>query len=103
VLPLTYYLFLSCALLLIGVIGAVARCNIIIRFFSTGLILNAAAINFLAFARLYGDASGQIFAILIITITALEFLVALAIIAAVFSRWKNPGPGTEKELPSHLN
>ena len=40
-LPLTHYLFLSCALLFIGLIGVLTRRNPIIRLFSMEIILNA--------------------------------------------------------------
>jgi NADH-quinone oxidoreductase subunit K len=93
-LPTPYYLFLSFALLLIAVIGALIRRNLIIRLFCVELILNAANINFMAFARTFSDVAGQLFAIFIIITMAAEMLVGLAIIAAVFRRWQNaPGRG----------
>ena len=102
-LPLTHYLFLSCALLFIGLIGVLTRRNPIIRLFSMEIILNATSINLAAFARLYGDASGQIFAMLTVVMLALELLVALAIIAAVCSRWNRATPEDEKDLSSQLD
>ncbi len=90
--PIGHYLFLSFALMMIGVIGAVTRRNSIIRLFSLELILTAASINFAAFARLFGDAVGHVFAILLTIIVCIEMLVALAIFAAVFRRL--PGPAS---------
>jgi NADH-quinone oxidoreductase subunit K len=87
-LPVAHYLFLSFALFFIGLTGVLSRRNLIVKLFSVEIILNAASINFMAFARLYGDATGQVFSILVVAILALELLVALVIIAAVFSRWK---------------
>jgi NADH:ubiquinone oxidoreductase subunit K len=52
---------------------------------------------------LYGDASGQVFAILVVAVLVLELLVALAIIAAVCSRWKCATPDDEKDLSSQLD
>ena len=102
-LPITHYLLLSFALLFIGLTGALTRRNLIVKLFSIEIILNATSINFLAFARLYGDASGQVFAILAVATLGLELLVALAIIAAVCSRWKCSTPDDEKNLSSQLD
>ncbi|MDP9337814.1 MAG: NADH-quinone oxidoreductase subunit NuoK [Acidobacteriota bacterium] len=88
-LPISDYLFLSFALLLIGLIGVVTRRNLIIKLFSMELILNAASINLMAFARLFADAAGETFAFFTVAIIAAQFLMALAIIAAVFTRWHN--------------
>jgi NADH-quinone oxidoreductase subunit K len=96
-LPVYEYLFLTFALLLIGVIGVITRRNIVIKLFSVELILNAVAINLMAFARMFADAAGQTFALFLIAVMAAEILVALAIVAAVFRRWKTPP--SPAELP----
>jgi NADH-quinone oxidoreductase subunit K len=102
-LPITHYLFLSSALFFIGLTGVVTRRNLVVKLFSMELILNAASINFMAFARLYGDASGQVFAMLTVATLALELLVALVIVAAVCSRWKFASPDDDKDLSSQLD
>jgi NADH-quinone oxidoreductase subunit K len=102
-LPLTHYLFLSFALFFIGLTGVLTRRNLIIKLFSMEIILNATSINLVASARLYGDASGQVFAIVSVAVLALEVLVALAIIAAVCSRWKCARLDDEKDLSSQLD
>jgi NADH-quinone oxidoreductase subunit K len=91
-LPIHYYLFLSLALLIVGIVGAATRRNLIVKLLSVELILGAASINFMAFARLFADAAGQLFSLFIILITAAEFLVALAIIAVVARRWQSYAP-----------
>ena len=88
-LPISDYLFLSFALLLIGAAGVVTRRNLIIKLFSIELILNAAGINLMAFARFFADAAGETFSTFIILMVAAQVLVAMAIIAAVFTRWLN--------------
>jgi NADH-quinone oxidoreductase subunit K len=102
-LPVTHYLFLSFALFFIGLTGVLTRHNLIVKLFSIEIILNAASINFMAFARLYGDASGQVFSMLVVAMLALELLVALVIIAAVCSRWKCATPDDGKDLSSQLD
>jgi NADH-quinone oxidoreductase subunit K len=102
-LPVTHYLFLSFALFFIGLTGVLTRHNLIAKLFSIEIILNGASINFMAFARLYGDASGQVFSMLVVAMLALELLVALVIIAAVCSRWKCGTPDDGKDLSPQLD
>jgi NADH-quinone oxidoreductase subunit K len=101
--PVTHYLFLSFALFLIGLTGVLTRRNLVVKLFSVEIILNAASINCMAVARLYGDAAGQVFSMLVVVILALELLVALVIIAAVCSRWKCATPDDGKYLSSQLD
>jgi NADH-quinone oxidoreductase subunit K len=82
--PITYYVFLSLALLIIGVIGVVTRRNVIIILMSVELILNAVNINLVAFSRMAGHVNGQVFAIFVITDAAAEAAVGLGIIIAYF-------------------
>jgi NADH:ubiquinone oxidoreductase subunit K len=93
-LPIPYYLFLSIALLIIGVTSALIRRNLLVKLFSVQLILIGASLNFMAFARLFADAPGQLFAFLIIFVATAEILVALAIVAAVF-RWQHVPPADD--------
>ena len=60
--------------------------NLLVKLFSAELILIGASLNFMAFARLFADAPGQLFAFLIIFVGTAEILVALAIVAAVLPR-----------------
>jgi NADH-quinone oxidoreductase subunit K len=83
-LPVAYYLYLSLALLLIGVVGVLTRRNVIVILMSIELILNAVNINLVAFSRLFGDVAGQVFALFIITDAAAEAAVGLGIIIAFF-------------------
>jgi NADH-quinone oxidoreductase subunit K len=97
-LPVYDYLFLSSALLLIGVVGVLTRRNIIIKLFSIELILNAVTINLMAFARMFADAAGETFALFMIAVIAAEIFVALAIVAAVFRRWSTPPSPADRPL-----
>lgn len=86
-IPVIHYLFLSFSLLVIGITGATIRRNMLIKLFSVELILLATSINLAAFARLFGDAAGQAFALFTIAIAAVQFLAGAAILAVVFRRW----------------
>ena len=82
--PISHYLFLSTALLTIGVLGVLTRRNMVIILMSIELILNAVNINLVAFSRQLGSVNGQVFAIFVITDAAAEVAVGLGILIALF-------------------
>ncbi|MBI5084469.1 MAG: NADH-quinone oxidoreductase subunit NuoK [Acidobacteria bacterium] len=84
--PITpeHYLVLSAALLLIGTVGILMRRNAVVILMSLELILNAVNLNLVAFGKQHGNASGQIFAIFIITVAVAEAAVGLGILIALF-------------------
>ena len=77
-------LALSVLLFAIGTIGALVRRNVIVILMSIELMLNAANLAFVAFARLHGEPGGHIFALMVITVAAAEVAVGLGIVIAVF-------------------
>jgi NADH-quinone oxidoreductase subunit K len=79
-----HYVVLSAALFAIGLIGVVARRNLIVIFMSIELMLNAANINLIAFSHVYQHAMGQVFAIFVIAVAAAEAAVGLGIILAFY-------------------
>ena len=83
-ISIVHYLVAETALLVIGTLGVLTRRNIVIILMSLELILNAANINLIAFSRYYGNVSGQIFAIFVITIAVAEAAVGLGILIALF-------------------
>ncbi len=87
------YLMISAALLTFGVIMFVTRKNSIAILMGVELILNAAAINFVAFSRYSpsqgSQLEGQVVAIFIILLAAAEAVVALAIALAVYKQHKH--------------
>jgi len=87
-IPLSWWLTVSAALFSIGMYGALSRKNAIGILMGIELILNAVNINLVAFWRYIApnDVSGQIFAIIVITIAAAEAAVGLALVIAVFRR-----------------
>jgi NADH-quinone oxidoreductase subunit K len=82
--PVSYYIALSAILFTIGSLGVLIRRNAIIIFMSIELMLNAANLLFIAFARTYEALSGQIFVFFVMTVAAAEVAVGLALIVAVF-------------------
>jgi NADH:ubiquinone oxidoreductase subunit K len=85
-IPLESFLFVSAVLFSIGVYGVLSRRNAVQILMSVELMLNAVAVNFVAFAA-YTDAElfrGLIFGIFVIIIAAAEVGLALGIILRVF-------------------
>jgi len=82
--PTSYYIALSGLLFTLGVLGVLLRRNAIIIFMSVELMLNAANLAFVAFARALGTIDGQLFVFFVITVAAAEVAVGLALIVAIF-------------------
>ena len=84
------FLVIGALLFIIGVAGVLIRRNIIIIFMSVELILNAANLNFIAFARYFQETgnmnavAGQVFAVFIIVVAAAEAAIGLGIVIALY-------------------
>ena len=83
-IPLGYYLIAAAALFAIGALGAILRRNALIVLMSLELMLNAANLTLVAFARAHHDMRGQVLAFMVIAVAAAEAAVGLAIIIAVY-------------------
>ena len=81
---LEHYLILATLLFAIGLYGALAKRNAVIILMSIELMLNAANLAFVAFARNLNDLSGQVIVFFVITVAAAEVAVGLALIVAIF-------------------
>ena len=84
--PTSYYLALSGILFALGLIGVMTRRTAILMFLSVELMLNAANIALVAFARSWGDLTGQTAVFIVMTLAAAEVAIGLAIIVAIFRR-----------------
>ena len=82
--PTSYYVALSAILFTLGVMGVLIRRNAIIIFMSVELMLNAANLVFVAFARQFMLLDGQIFVFFVMTVAAAEVAVGLALIVTIF-------------------
>lgn len=83
-IPVGWTLALSAVLFCIGVTGVLVRRNALVIFMSIELMLNAANLAFVAFARHMNSLDGQIFVFFVMTVAAAEVAVGLAIIVNVF-------------------
>jgi NADH-quinone oxidoreductase subunit K len=82
---LTHFLFISSILFSLGIFGIVTRKNAVMVLMGIELMLNAANINFIAFAK-YGNfgLQGQIMALFVIVLAAAEAAIALAIVLNIY-------------------
>lgn len=83
-IPLAWPLLLSAFLFTVGVVGVLVRRNAIVIFMSVELMLNAANLAFVAFARQMNSIDGQVFVFFVMTVAAAEVAVGLAIIVNLF-------------------
>ena len=93
--PISYYLALSAILFTMGAMGVLIRRNALVVFMSIELMLNAANMAFVAFARMYSTINttsifnGQIFVFFVMSVGAAEVAVGLALMVAIFRTKKN--------------
>jgi NADH-quinone oxidoreductase subunit K len=82
---LTHFLVLAAAMFGMGVLCLLRRRNAIGLLMGVELIINAANINFVAFAHYFGNAvGGQMFALFGMVLAAVGVTVALAIVLALY-------------------
>jgi NADH-quinone oxidoreductase subunit K len=80
----SYYLVLATILFTVGAVGVLIRRNAIVLFMCIELMLNAANLALVTFARINGDLNGQIMAFFVMVVAAAEVVVGLAIIMSIF-------------------
>lgn len=93
-MPINYYIFLSIALFVIGIIGVLTRRNAIIVFMCIELMLNAVNLLLVAFSKMHylangitnpmAGSEGQLFVFFIMVVAAAEVSVGLAIIVMMY-------------------
>lgn len=82
--PTTWYLYVAAILFTVGLTGVLLKRNALIVMMSVELMLNAANLTFLAFAKQAGDVSGHAIAFFVIAVAAAEAAVGLAIVIAIY-------------------
>lgn len=83
-MDLTILIFASMALFAIGIIGVIAKRNALIFFLSIELMLNAANLLFVVFARQWENSTGLVWVFFVLVVAAAEAAVGLAIIIHLF-------------------
>ncbi len=82
--PVSWFLYLAAILFTIGLAGVLMKRNALIVMMSVELMLNAANLTFLAFARQNGWANGSAIAFFVIAVAAAEAAVGLAVVIAIY-------------------
>lgn len=85
-IPLSNYLLVSSVLFGLGVIGVIISRNIITILMSVELMLNAANLALITFARWHADPGAQVFVFLVFVVAAAEAAVGLSLVIAIFRR-----------------
>lgn len=98
--PIHHFLWLAAALFCIGMLAVLVRRNALIVFMGIELMLNAANLTFLAFARQQGNGIGHVSALFVIAVAAAEAGIGLAIVIAIF---RNRGTLLVDELRTMKN
>lgn len=82
--PLSFYLCLSCLLFFIGVFGFLTRRNLIMMFISIEIMLNSVNISLVALSHYMQDIRGQILALFVIAIAGGAVAVGLIILILAY-------------------
>jgi NADH-quinone oxidoreductase subunit K len=83
---LNNYLIVGALLFTLGLVGFLARRNLIVMFLCAELMLQGVSLTLVAFGGFHGDRGGQVFAIFSLALAAAEAGIALALFVVVFRR-----------------
>lgn len=81
-----WYLVVSAIVFSLGAGGVMVRRNPLVILLCIELMLNAANLALVAFARAHGNLDGQVFALIIMVVAACEVAVGLGLIVAIYRR-----------------
>ena len=79
-----HFIALSVILFVIGAVGVLVRRNAIVVFMCVELMLNAANLAFVTFARMHNALDGQVIAFFVMVVAAAEVVIGLAIITSIY-------------------
>lgn len=80
----SWYIVLSALIFCVGLAGVLTRRNPLVILLSLELLLNAGNLALIAFARMWGNAEGQVFALIVMVVAACEVVVGLGLIVAMY-------------------
>ena len=81
-----WYLVVSALIFCIGAGGVLTRRNPLVVLLCLELMLNGANLALVSFARMWGGADGQVFALIVMVVAACEVTVGLGLIVAIYRR-----------------
>jgi NADH-quinone oxidoreductase subunit K len=79
-------LVVGAVLFALGLVGMLARRNLIVMFLSAELMLQGVSVSLVAWSRFHGDWGGQVLVIFVLTVAACEAAVALVLVLQAFAR-----------------
>ena len=82
----SWYLVTSALIFSVGIGGVLIRRNPLVILLCLELMLNAANLALVAFARMHGNGDGQIFALIVMVVAAAEVAIGLGLIVAIYRR-----------------
>ncbi len=83
---LNNYLIVGALLFTLGLVGFLARRNLIVMFLCAELMLQGVSLTLVAFSAFHGTWGGQVFAIFSLALAAAEAGIALALFVVLFRR-----------------
>ena len=86
--PLEHGLLVAAILFSLGLIGVLARRNVIFVLLSIEIMLNAAGLAFVVAGSRWGQADGQVMFVFILAMAAAEVSVGLALVLQLRHRFK---------------
>jgi NADH:ubiquinone oxidoreductase subunit K len=83
---IAWYQVVSALIFCVGAAGVLVRRNPLVILLSLELMLNAANLSLVGFARMHGNEDGQVFALIVMVVAACEVAVGLGLVVAIFRR-----------------
>ncbi len=97
-IPLHHVLVLAALLFCLGLMGLMLRRNIVFMLMSLEVMLNAAALVFVAGGAHWGQADGQVMFLLILSVAAAEVAIGLSLVLQIQRRFKTLDMDTAQRL-----
>ena len=85
-MSIEWSLVVSALIFCIGAGGVITRRSPLVTLLCLELMLNAGNLALIAFSRMWGNAEGQVFAIIVMVVAACEVCVGLGVIVAMYRR-----------------
>jgi NADH-quinone oxidoreductase subunit K len=79
-------LVVGAMLFALGLVGILARRNLIVMFLSAELMLQGVSVSLVSWSRHHGDWGGQVLVIFVLTVAACEAAIALVFVLQAFAR-----------------
>ncbi len=86
--PMEHSLMLAAVLFSLGLIGVLVRRNIVFMLMCVEIMLNAVGLAFVAAGARWGQPDGQVMFVFVLTMSAAEVSVGLALVLALYHRFR---------------